>query len=165
MTAISEHAMNTARAVLAKCAANDPWFPQPAQYTMLAWAEQFAGTNLDIDDLLAAVTAVYRDNGAGFKPLPADILKSARAIRGERADREARAEREQRQALNDTKAAADMRALAAGIVMGPVPKTPDLVAAEAALQCVVDKQTAIEAMREYFAAKTEARQREQKASA
>jgi len=58
---ISPQAITTAQDVLAKCAAYDPWFPQPSQATVLAWAEEIQATNLTADDLLAGVTDVYPD--------------------------------------------------------------------------------------------------------
>lgn len=69
---------------LAKCAANDPWFPQPNRATVLAWAEQIAIYRLAEADVLAGVTIAYRDHGAGFRPLPRDIVQAAVAIRRDR---------------------------------------------------------------------------------
>lgn len=69
---------------LAKCAANDPWFPQPNRATVLAWAEQIAIYRLDEADVLAGVTVAYRDHGSGFRPLPRDIVQAAVAIRRDR---------------------------------------------------------------------------------
>lgn len=152
---ITESAISATKAVLAKCAANDPWFPQPAEATILAWAEQFITVKLPVDDLLAAVTRVYATSAAGFKPLPADIIRAARAIRADRAERESDAERDARREAFDRKVL-DRTAIAA-IAIGPTKvKTPRLAAAETAMQCAVDRHTAQEAIREYFAAKREA---------
>lgn len=71
---------------LAKCAGYDPWFPKPAQATVNAWAEQIAIYKLDRADVLAGVAMMYRDNGAGFKPLPKDMIQAAREIRRQRAE-------------------------------------------------------------------------------
>lgn len=69
----------TAALVLAKCAANDPWFPNGGESIVLAWAEVFAASGLAREDLLAGVARAYRLADEGFKPLPASIVKHARA--------------------------------------------------------------------------------------
>jgi hypothetical protein len=97
VSAPSRQAINSAKAVLAKCSANDPWFPQPSDALILAWAEHFQIRNYDLQDLLAAVTQVYASNKSGFKPLPGDILTAAAAIRNDRSMRESDEERERRQ--------------------------------------------------------------------
>ncbi len=94
----------TAALALAKCAAYDPWFPKPNQATVEAWAEAIAEYQLDTADILEGVKLAYRDNGAGFKPLPRDIVQAARQIRRERAERETTAERLEREAAIDAKA-------------------------------------------------------------
>lgn len=88
MTGISGRAIAAAKAVLAKCAANDPWFPQPSESTVLAWAEHIALANLDADILLEAVTVAYGGHTNGFKPLPGDIITAARQIRHDRFQRQ-----------------------------------------------------------------------------
>jgi hypothetical protein len=103
MTRPSDQAIATAKAALAKCAANDPWFPHPNEATILAWAEHIARHNLELDDILDGVTAAYAANGPGFRPLPADIIGAARSIRRERAERE---NAEQQRAEIDGKVAA-----------------------------------------------------------
>lgn len=97
--------------VLAKCAAYDPYLTEPTEETARAWAEQFELYQLDLDDLLAAVTKVYSEHGSGYRPLPKDFTDAARAIRRERTERESDAEREARQAARD--AELDRTALAA----------------------------------------------------
>jgi hypothetical protein len=106
------NAVTAAKAVLAKCAANDPWFPQPSQATVLAWAEQVEFTNLTVEDLLAGVTDVYRTRGNGFKPLPADVIGAARALRQEAAMREPGHVSTQRELTNAAKLAREVLALA-----------------------------------------------------
>lgn len=69
----------TAALVLAKCASNDPWFPNPGQAIVKAWAEIFATSNLTREDLLAGVTRAYQTEDTGYRPLPASIVKHARA--------------------------------------------------------------------------------------
>jgi hypothetical protein len=85
---VCDETIETARMILAKCAAYDPWFPQPIDATVFAWAEQIALMNLSRDDLLAGVTECYRIHGSGFHPLPADVIGAARAIRQDRAMRQ-----------------------------------------------------------------------------
>lgn len=75
---INDDDLETAAHVLAKCAANDPWFPNGGDSTVMAWAEVFADSGLGRDDLLAGVTRAYRLEGSPFKPLPASIVKHAR---------------------------------------------------------------------------------------
>ncbi len=71
--------IETSALVLAKCAANDPWFPNPGEALVKAWAEVFAGSHLSREDLLAGVARAYRIEDEGFRPLPASIVKHARA--------------------------------------------------------------------------------------
>lgn len=157
MTGVSEQAIQAAKAVLAKCSANDPWFPQPSESTILAWAEQFMIANLPADDLLEAVTQVYAAHGAGFKPLPGDILASARGVRRDRRLRDEAAQQELTAAVGDRKSAEDLATIAAEFVGGKVKPTKRLRAAEAAMQNAADRESAVAAMREYFAAKLEAK--------
>jgi hypothetical protein len=75
-----------ARKVLTKIGAYDPFFSKPAESILVAWTEQIAATNLTEDELLAAVAEVYRVKESGFRPLPADVLNTARRLRRERFD-------------------------------------------------------------------------------
>lgn len=93
--------IETAAQALAKCAAYDPWFPQPNRATVAAWAEQIAHWNLELPDVLAGVAKMYADNGSGFRPLPKDLSDAARAIRRDRCERETAAEREAREDRRD----------------------------------------------------------------
>lgn len=76
---IRDEDKQTAAMVLAKCAANDPWFPAGGESTVLAWAEVFSDSKLAREDLLAGVARAYRLAEEGFRPLPASIIKHARA--------------------------------------------------------------------------------------
>lgn len=76
---MNDHDIQTATLVLAKCAANDPWFPNGGEATVLAWAEAFAESGLSREDLLAGVARAYRESPDGFKPLAASIVRHARA--------------------------------------------------------------------------------------
>jgi hypothetical protein len=93
---------DTAAKALAKCAAYDPWFPQPNRATVQAWAEQINRYGLDLPDVLAGVTKMYSDNGSGFRPLPRDLIDASRAVRKDRTDRAV--DRSAHEALCDTKA-------------------------------------------------------------
>jgi hypothetical protein len=107
---MSDYHQTAARA-LAKCAAYDPWFPQPNRATVDAWAEQIAEYQLGEADVLDGVKIAYRDNGSGFRPLPRDIVQAARSVRRDRTERESDAERRAREDQRD--AELDARALAA----------------------------------------------------
>ncbi|NKR52950.1 hypothetical protein GS481_02325 [Rhodococcus hoagii] len=76
---IADRDIETAAQVLAKCAANDPWFPKGGQAIVQAWAEVFAESKLSREDLLAGVARAYRTEETGYRPLPASIVKHARA--------------------------------------------------------------------------------------
>lgn len=117
----------TAARALAKCAANDPWFPQPNRATVAAWAEQIAVYRLNESDVLAGVTIAYRDHGTDisgerFRPLPRDIVRAAIAIRRDRMDRETTAERQAREDRADARFEAGRPAAAtAEDSTGPLP--------------------------------------------
>ncbi|MFC8531893.1 hypothetical protein [Nocardia sp. NPDC057227] len=76
---ITDEDRQTAGMVLAKCAANDPWFPAGGESTVLAWAEVFSESGLGREDLLAGVARAYRVCEDGFRPLPASVVRHARA--------------------------------------------------------------------------------------
>lgn len=82
------NAITTATAVLAKISAYDPWYAKPSEAIAKAWAEQIALTNLEPADLLAGVTECYRTRGDGFRPLPADVIGAAKALRQDRFQRQ-----------------------------------------------------------------------------
>ncbi|ULE32178.1 hypothetical protein [Mycobacterium sp. IDR2000157661] len=142
----------TAAKALAKCAANDPWFPQPNRATVAAWAEQIAVYRLNEADVLAGVTMAYRDNGTDrtgerFRPLPRDIVQAAIAIRRDRIDRETTAERQAREDRADARLEAGRPAAAtakdqAGAIPAPYRGAIDqpcpTCGAEPGQPCVVD---------------------------
>lgn len=80
--------LDTARLVLAKCAAADPRFPNPSDATVLMWAECFTPTGLTRADLLAAVTVVYSTHSGDIRPRPRDIIDAARIFRRDRSDQQ-----------------------------------------------------------------------------
>lgn len=75
---ITDDDKHTAGLVLAKCAANDPWFPAGGESTILAWAEVFSESGLSREDLLAGTARAYRLAPDGFRPLPASIVRHSR---------------------------------------------------------------------------------------
>ena len=84
-------AIDAAKAVLAKCAATDPWFPKPSRAAVQAWAEHFERTNLTLDELLEAVRTFYAQGG-DLRPKPGDIITAARVNRQDRFQRQPLAE-------------------------------------------------------------------------
>ena len=83
--------------VLAKCACYDPTFSRPDPAIAQAWAEAFDRYQLELPDLLAAVTRHYVESTD--RAMPAHLVKHAREIRRDRAERE-NADPEQR-AINE----------------------------------------------------------------
>ncbi|WP_374023910.1 hypothetical protein [Mycobacterium sp. HNNTM2301] len=123
----------TAARALAKCAAYDPWFPQPNRATVDAWAEAIEEYKLGEADVLKGVKIAYRDNGAGFRPLPRDVIQAARQVRRDRAEAESDAEREAREDRHDQALEARNRARLGDVVEqighrvsmpAPTPSTP-----------------------------------------
>jgi len=77
-----------AAAVYQRCNHFDPYLPKLDAALARAWGALFEKHRLSQDDLLAAVDAVYDHHGAGYRPLPADIITAARALRQDRAMRQ-----------------------------------------------------------------------------
>jgi hypothetical protein len=143
--------------VLKLAAILDDRAPHADPARIAAWAEQIHRHRLEREDLLNGLQAYY-DSPSERAIQIGDLIQHARKERRDRNEREAETERERRAELLSVKAAEDMHALTAGIVMGPLTNRTDrLVAAENALQCCTNKAEAQWAIREYFAAKTEAR--------
>lgn len=129
---------------------------QPDKARIAAWAEQVQRHRLTENDLLDGLQAFY-DTPSERAIQIGDLIHHARNAKRTRLDKEADEIRDQRQDTLDLKAADDVRTMAAGVITEPTKnRTPRLVAAENALQCVVDKATALAAIREYLAAKAEA---------
>jgi GrpB-like predicted nucleotidyltransferase (UPF0157 family) len=155
----SPQSITGATEVLELASLLDHRVPTPDKARVLAWARQIdRHIALERDDMLDAVQSFY-DRPSGNPVSVGDVIETARRIKRDRLEREADDAREHRQHELDVKAADE---ISAGVIFGPVKnKTPRLVKAENALQCAVDKREAQAAIREYFAAKTEARQRKQ----
>ena len=99
----SENSIALAKKVLAKCMAYDPYFVNPSQSTVLAWAEHIVIRNPSEDDMMDAVTRFYERNTDGVKPLPASITSLASVILLERRERESDADRLDREERIDAK--------------------------------------------------------------
>lgn len=95
-----------AAAVYQRCNHFDPYLPALTADLARAWGALFAKHKLDQADLLAAVEVVYDENGRGYRPMVADIVKAARSIRRERYERSDlnSAERLAHEAICDAKA-------------------------------------------------------------
>ncbi len=138
--------------------------PTPDKARILAWARQIdRHPTIERDDLLDAVQAYY-DKPSAQPVSVGDVIDTARRSKRDRLDREADAERDRRRTRVDTKVADDVSALTDAFTPGPTPRTPRLEAAEAALQCVTGRASAMAALREFSAAKAEARKPQKAAS-
>jgi hypothetical protein len=161
VTASVNATQETLRAIattLKMAAILDDRAPHADKARIAAWSERAEWHRLTETDLLDGLQTFY-DQPQDRSIAIGDLIHHARYAKRTRLDHEADAEREQRRQDLDTKVADDeTHTIAAGIITGPtLVKTPRLLAAETALQCAVDKRTAIEAIREYHAAKIEAR--------
>lgn len=133
---------------------------QPDKARIAAWADQVQRHKLTEPDLMDGLQAYY-DGPSTHAIGIGDLIAHAKTARTNRIAKENRAEREARQTqLDATKPAPDdTQAIATAFVAGPVEKTDRLTAAEDALQTCVDKASAQAAIREFFAAKLDARKR------
>ena len=77
-----------AAAVYQRCNHFDPYLPALSSDLARAWGGLFEKHRLSQDDLLAAVETIYDQHGNGYRPMPADIIGAARAIRQDRFQRQ-----------------------------------------------------------------------------
>lgn len=158
MTTINatEQTLRAVATTLKMAAILDDRAPHADKARIAAWAERAQWHHLTESDLLDGLQAFYdqpQERAIGI----GDLMYHARNAKKTRLDREEDQDRDQRRTHFDAKAAADEPIAPAAITFGPVKaKTERLLAAENALQCVVDKRSAQAALREYFAAKSEA---------
>lgn len=160
----TEADLHASAEVLKFAAILDDRAPKADKARIAAWAEKIHTHNLPREDLLDGLQTFYdspseRAIGIG------DLIYHGRTAKRARLEREEDAEREARQDAQAVKAAEeaadDLKSVMAEAVMGPVEnRTPRLERAEAGLQTTVDRQTAMGAMREFFAAKREAQKRQ-----
>lgn len=132
--------------------------PAPNKARVAAWAEGVHRHQLTRGDLLDGLQAFY-DSPSTHAINIGDLIFHARIVKRARLEREPDEDRDTRRELADAKAEPDFTAaLAAAAITGPTKhRTERLAAAERALQCCHGKHESIAAMREYFAAKAEAR--------
>lgn len=140
---------------------------EAAVTTATVWAELFNAHKLSCDDLAEGVK--LRAASQSDAPEPADIINAAKTVRRNRTESESREAREARQAsLDAVKPEPDaVRAISVGFVPGPAPQTDRLEAARDALQDIpggsmhsrtpAHAELCQAAIREYFAAKLEAK--------
>lgn len=130
---------------------------QPDKARIAAWAEMVERHKLTECDLLDGLQAYY-DKPSDRAIQIGDLIHHARQVRRDRNEREAEAERERRATALEVKAADDVKTIAAGFVPGPVEnKTDRLTHAQLWLQTCNGRKECQEAIREYCAAKSEAR--------
>lgn len=95
---------------LAKCAAYDPYLPEPTAAQAGAWGELLERYRIDDQRLvLDAVAKMYAEHNSGFRPLPKDLVDAARAIRREEDAK--RGPSEDYEALCDAKSGERRRAI------------------------------------------------------
>lgn len=128
----------------------------PDKARIFAWANQLQRHRFSRDDLLDGLQAFY-DSPSERAIQIGDLIHHARIVKRNRIDKEADRDRDERRSDADAKAADDMRALSAAFISGRVNDTPRLKAARNALDDCHGKSEAQAAIREYFAAKLEAR--------
>lgn len=129
---------------------------QPDKARVAAWAEQIERHKLTERDLLDGLQAFY-DSPSERAIQVGDLIHHARQVRRDRTEREQAAEQAARLEVHDQQAVDEVRGLAAGFTGPTKNRTDRLVKAELALQCATGRREAIEAMREWTAAKAEAR--------
>jgi hypothetical protein len=152
----TEEELRTAAEALKLAAILDDRAPAADKPRVIAWAEKLHDHQLVRCDVLDGLQAFY-DSPSERAIQIGDLVHHARQVRRDRNEREEQAELDARREFVDTKAADEVHGIAAGFVAGPVKnKTPRLIAAEAALQCAVDKRSAQDDIAEFFAAKREA---------
>jgi hypothetical protein len=156
----TEADLHAAAEALKLAAILDDRAPNADKARIAAWAEKFHQHQLHRNDLLDGLQVFY-DAPSERAIQIGDLIHHARQVRRDRNEREEAKERERRGESHDIKAADEMGAVADLVIAspnGPVVKTKRLIAAENRLQTCTNKHEAIEAIREFFAAKTEARQ-------
>lgn len=158
----TEENLRTATEALKLAAILDDRAPRADKARIAAWAEKIHKHNLTRTDVLDGLQAFY-DSPSERAIQIGDLIHHARIVKRARLDKESDDERDRRRAEVDIKAADETPALMADAVMVRVKRTPRLAAAEAALKNAKGRQQAMAAIREFFAAKTEAPKLKQKA--
>lgn len=159
---------NTVRAitqVFSLASVLDDRVAQPDRHRVAAWAEQVERHKLTENDLLDGVQAYY-DRPSERAMQVGDLIHHARIVKRDRLDKEEDAARDERRATHDHKAADELSLrLVGGTDLGPTKnRTNRLIKAEIALQCATGKNEAQHAIREFLAAKKEAKDSGKKAN-
>lgn len=132
--------------------------PAADKARIAAWGEQVHRHRLTESDLLDGVQSFY-DSPSPRAIAVGDLIHHARIAKRNRIDREEQTELRHEPSA-DVRAADEQIALLGTVPFGPVTERTDrLGAAENALQICATKAEAIEAMREFSAAKREAQGR------
>jgi hypothetical protein len=97
--------------VYQRCNHFDPYLPALNPDLARAWGKLFEKHRLGHEDLNAGVEALYDTHGDGYRPMPADIIAAARAIRQDRHQRSDIHQRGTHEAICDTKAADTLTAM------------------------------------------------------
>lgn len=143
--------------VLKLAALLDDRAPGADRARIVAWAEQIHRHRLTREDLLDGLQDFYDSPGDRAIQI-GDLIHRARIAKRNRLDKEGDEHRDSRQQLFDMKTAAEPNSVATGFDLSPVVQpTLRLEDAVRRLRSAVDKHSAIEAMREFFSAKQEAR--------
>ncbi|UXA04420.1 hypothetical protein KXD96_15425 [Mycobacterium sp. SMC-2] len=143
--------------VLKLAALLDDRAPAADKSRIVAWAEQVHRHRLTREDLLDGLQDFYDSPGDRAVQI-GDLIHRARIAKRNRLDKEVDEQRDLRQQLFDTKAVVETQSFGTEFDLGPVVQpTPRLEDAVRGLRRAVDKRSAIEAMREFFSAKQEAR--------
>ncbi|OBG72059.1 MULTISPECIES: hypothetical protein [unclassified Mycobacterium] len=159
LNATADDVRNTAEA-LKLAAVLDDRVTAGDKARIAAWAEQIHRHNLIRSDLLDGLQAFY-DNPSANAIQIGDLIQHARIVKNRRLERESDAERDARRELADTKAADMTHALAGAALTGPTKnRTARLERAEMGLQVCEGKTESIAALREYFAANSGSRDRQ-----
>lgn len=121
------------------------------------WAEQIHRHKFTREDILDGLQRFY-DDAQSRAIAVGDLIACSKVARRVRVGKEDAAERERRQIEQEAKVAADDWPVPRDPITGPTAhKTDRMRAAEDRLHVCHDQRTAVDAIREYFAAKAEAR--------
>lgn len=143
----------------------DPRLSHADKATIAAWSKQVQRhPGLTREDLLNGLQRFY--DSPSERPIGiGDLITHSRLCKHDRIEREDAEIREIRREEQDAKAEEETQELAGSVVMGPtVKKTQRLFDAEHELQRCHGKRECMEAIREYAAAKAEARKPRKKAA-
>lgn len=155
----TEEDLRTAAEALKLAAILDDRAPKADKARIAAWAEKLHAHRLGRTDVLDGLQAFY-DHPSERAIAIGDLIAHARAARRDRAEREENTHWQTHYQYRDQQAIDDLRELSADFLTGRVNDTPRLKAARNLVYTCRTRTEAIEAIREFFAAKQQARKRE-----